>query len=180
MTFKPIKVATVTNTTVKVEPLGYKFFKRSKHSNKLKTWIARKFWDLLDKWGYLEQYHTVYETNIYGHKEFTDITEALISVVDNLIRNNLKIEDYALLMGSEEFYLLSRIGILGHYTFPVDRINYGGYGDTGERYMTSYNGLMVHVVSTVSGIHAVPKVYIEKKQGETSKIIQTTVSYPWS
>lgn len=169
--FEPIRIATITKHSLRIEPPGYRFFDAPKNAGKIKKWLARKMWKVLGKWKFLDQYYTFERTYTYGHQEITDVTKALFKVLDDIIYTGDKVEDFALVMGSAEFMELTRIGILNNRTFPIERIAYGSVKeDTGERYVAEIHGLKVHVVSTVSGIHAIPKVFIEKTENTKTSV----------
>ena len=150
----PIRFAQVEKARFRIEPEGYKLFRKPKSA--WKGWLAKQLWKVLMKLGALEQYWTFTETYSYTHKHQEKVTKAILKHLDYLLYEGEKIEDYSIIVGGSTFYeltdLMMRNGLM---SFPLGPVRFDN--DDGE-----IRGIPIHVVPHMEGIAIVQKVLIEK------------------
>lgn len=132
------------------EQWGYEY----KRHDKL-GWVTDALWWALGKLGSLRAHMgTVHQWRFKGRARDPDLLKALYEAID-IEEIYHRPNDYAIVMGIEDYMRLMQ---LGRDSMPNAGFQFtaGPFGYRGEQF-----GLPVHVVTTLSGIAAVPKVIIE-------------------
>lgn len=142
-----------------------------KTNRRLKDWISEKFFNLLLKWGYLQQHFDDVETEKW---DFTPskqklLTDRIIEAVRDMEYSGIHVSDvdkYAIVMGESTFFEALKDSDAYTGPFFVDPV---AFRTNTVYHHDSYYGRRafrwdVHVVPGLEGFAFIPKVIIERKK----------------
>jgi hypothetical protein len=127
------------------------------HRHKRLGWVSDALWWALGKLGCLRPHMgTVHQWRFAGKVKNPDLLEAIHEAIDiEMVYRHP--DDYAVVMGIEDYMTLMNQS-RDNMPFVGFQFLAAPFGYRGEIF-----GIRVHVVNTLSGIAAIPKVVIEKQ-----------------
>lgn len=133
---------------------------RLKKDPKRFRWLTTLMWWTLGKLNALEPFLEKIETWTYTPQKAEPINKALEGSLTGILRAGRSIDDFAFVMGAKEFQELTACSSFREeMTFNTGEFRWN------DGYRCRRFGVPIHVVPTLSGIAAIPKVVIETKRG---------------
>jgi hypothetical protein len=141
------------------KPIGWKM-KTPASPIRWRRKAAEMCWHILNKLGAVSQFMYSEKVYTYGIKEQKEITAELFEMVGAILDGNERVEDYCIVLGGKEFGEL-----MGCYeSFELVTVPMGDVWYQRDGYKARFQGIPIHVVPSVSGAAAIPKVIVEKRK----------------